>query len=219
MLDANARGSGPFDRDSLTEDYELGLKVAETGGTSAFLRLRGDDGRLVATRAFFPSRLQTAVRQKTRWICGIALQGWDRMGWTNNPLDVWMRLRDRRGPLTALVLFIAYLLIVLSGILFAADALGLGRPPVLTPLTEALLLANAASLIWRALWRGVFTACEYGAGEGARAILRIPLSNFVSIMAARRAVALYVGSLRGSILRWDKTEHRGHPSIGGPAAA
>ncbi len=72
-------------------------------------------------------------------------------------LDGWMRLRDRRGPLAALVLFAAYLLIVLSAGLVIAHHLGFGRGPAITPLTETLLLINAASLAWRALWRGVFT--------------------------------------------------------------
>jgi adsorption protein B len=53
-----------------------------------------------------------AVRQKTRWIHGIALQSWDRMGWMGRPVDVWMALRDRRGPLVALVLGAAYALLL-----------------------------------------------------------------------------------------------------------
>ncbi|MBB3033493.1 adsorption protein B [Erythrobacter lutimaris] len=212
-LDARADGRGPFDAESLTEDYELGLNIFEAGGQGTFLRVRGDDGALVATRAYFPRQLETAVRQKTRWICGIALQGWDRMGWSSRPLDGWMRLRDRRGPFAALVLFVAYLLIVVSGILLAAQSFGVATHAAFTPLTEALLIANGASLVWRALWRAVFTAREYGIGEGVRAVVRIPVSNLIAIMAGRRAVAQYVGSLRGAILRWDKTEHRDHPAI------
>ena len=94
----------PFDEDSLTEDYELGVKVAALGGRSRFLRVRGEDGQLIATRAYFPGQLGPAVRQKARWMHGIALQGWDRLGWTGGPGEWWMRLRDRRGPLSALVL-------------------------------------------------------------------------------------------------------------------
>lgn len=213
-LDRLSAGRGPFDEESLTEDYELGLKVFEAGGTGAFLRVRGDDGTLVATRAYFPHRLETAVRQKTRWVCGIALQGWDRMGWSGSLLDGWMRLRDRRGPLAALVLFVAYLLVFLSGAMLIAGQLGIGHGAVLTPLTWTLLVANAASLAWRALSRGIFTTREYGVREGLLAVLRIPVSNVIAIIAGRRAVAQYVASLRGAMLPWDKTEHVGHPSIG-----
>ena len=218
-LDAQSTGQGPFDAASLTEDYELGLKVAEAGAKTAFLRVRGDDGALVATRAYFPHRLESAIRQKSRWVCGIALQGWDRMGWTGNLLDGWMRLRDRRGPLAALVLFTAYLLLMISGALIVLQQLGLARPVPLTPLTQTLLIANAFSLAWRAAWRCAFTAREYGMAEGLRAILRIPLSNIIAIMAGRRAVSQYVASLHGGRVRWEKTDHHGHPSIGQRAVA
>ena len=35
---AERRGGLPFDADSLTEDYELGLRIAEAGGRPAFIR-------------------------------------------------------------------------------------------------------------------------------------------------------------------------------------
>ncbi|NCP18600.1 MAG: glycosyl transferase family protein [Erythrobacter sp.] len=219
LLDAAAKGRGPFDADSLTEDYELGLRIAEGGGRTAFLRARGEDGRLVATRAYFPRHLTTAVRQKTRWICGISLQGWDRMGWGGNLLDGWMRLRDRRGPMAALVLFAAYMLVIVTGALVLLGHFGLARPVELSPLVEVLLYANGAGLVWRAVNRAAFTAREYGWREGLRAVLRIPLSNIIAIMAGRRAVAQYVATLRGGMLQWDKTEHRGHPSLARQATA
>ena len=76
----DAVSDGPFSVESLTEDYELGLRIHALGGRSRFMRVRGEDGSLIATRALFPSRLDEAVRQKARWVHGIALQGWDRLG-------------------------------------------------------------------------------------------------------------------------------------------
>ena len=67
--------SGPFAADSLTEDYELGLLVSRGGAKGRFLRLRDHLGELVATRAYFPATLEESVRQKTRWVHGIAFQG------------------------------------------------------------------------------------------------------------------------------------------------
>ncbi|QYU70539.1 glycosyl transferase family protein [Leptolyngbya sp. 15MV] len=110
---AASRGDGPFASECLTEDYEMGVEVGAIGGRSRFLRLRTAEGRLIATRAYFPARIDHAVRQKTRWLHGIAFQSWDRLGWRAHPADFWMRLRDRRGPLTALVLAVAYLALVL----------------------------------------------------------------------------------------------------------
>jgi adsorption protein B len=201
----------PFASDSLTEDYELGLGIAAQGGTCRFVRMRGEDDRLIATRAFFPNRFDHVVRQKSRGVLGIALQGWDRVGWSGGLLDGWMRARDRRGPLAALVLLIGYALVVLTALSGGAWLAGVGEPVPLTPLLKALLLANLAAFAWRAAMRLVFAAQEYGAAEGVAALLRLPLANVIAILAGRRAVFAYARSLRGAVAAWDKTEHDVHP--------
>jgi adsorption protein B len=176
-----------------------------------FLRVRGDDGQLVATRACFPDRLDSAVRQKTRWIHGIAFQCWDRLGWSVRPAELWMRMRDRRGPLNALVLTTAYLLLAIAGILWGAAMLGHERPWVGGALIDFLLMANMASFIWRSAVRFAFTAREYGWREGIWALWRIPLTNIIAIMAGRRALFAYLRSFGGSPPPWDKTHHHAHP--------
>jgi len=204
-------GAGPFSVDSLTEDYELGLKIKAIGGRAWFLRARGEDGRLVATRACFPPTLPQAVRQKARWVHGIAFQGWDRLGWTGGLAESWMRLRDRRGPLAALVLFAAYALLVLAAALWLAQNLGFGHPWRPTGTLRAVLWINLASFAWRTAMRFAFTSREYGWAEGARAVLRLPHANIIAIMAGRRALIAYVRSLMGAQLRWEKTSHHAHP--------
>jgi len=204
---------GPFAADCLTEDYELGLLVSLGGGKSSFLRLRDQFGDLVATRAFFPSRIEDAVRQKARWVHGIAFQGWDRLGWKGGLIDMWMAVRDRRGPLTAIVLAAAYLLIVIEAVLGVARLSGWQGPHAISPVLAAMLAASFAAFVWRALWRFGFTAREYGLAEGVLAVLRIPVANVISIMAGRRAIMSYIRSLRGSQPDWDKTAHFGHPAI------
>lgn len=217
-------GTAPFEADSLTEDYELGLSVAENGGTCRFLRYRHTDGELVATRAYFPNRLDHVVTQKTRWVHGIAFQGWDRLGWVPDErkasfAEVWMRMRDRRGPLTALVLFTGYLLLGLSAFAWVASEVGVGQPLPLSATLKLLLAANFAAFVWRAAMRFMFTAREYGPTEGFRAILRIPITNIVAIMAGRRALVSYVRSLVGAGIVWDKTPHFDHPSRDNAAPA
>jgi adsorption protein B len=201
----------PFASDSLTEDYELGLGIAAAGGRCRMVRARGEDGRLVATRALFPNRLDHVVRQKGRWVLGIALQGWDRIGWTGGMLEGWMRARDRRGPLAALVLLTGYVLVLLTALGGIALLAGMGEPVPLTPLLAALLIANLAAFGWRAAMRFVFAAREYGLAEGLRAVLRLPLANVIAIIAGRRAVFAYVRTLGGRAAAWDKTEHDVHP--------
>ncbi|MDJ0979962.1 MAG: glycosyl transferase family protein [Erythrobacter sp.] len=202
----------PFEANSLTEDYELGLAVDAMGGASRFVRVRGEDGRIVATRAFFPSKLSHVVRQKTRWIHGIALQGWDRVGWTGSAVETWMRARDRRGPLTALVLLVGYTLLALTLVLWVAIAMGSASKAPVSPLLVWLLAANFAAFLWRVAWRFGFTAQTHGWAEGMRAVLRIPFTNVIAILAGRRAVAAYGRTLLGRAVEWDKTPHFTHPA-------
>lgn len=204
--------AAPFDADALTEDYELGLKVAEMGGQSRFLRLRDGDGRLIATRSYFPATLDAAVRQKTRWLHGIAFQGWEHMGWGTTTGDAWMRLRDRRGPIGALLLAIAYLLLALAGLTFALELVGVLPAIELSGGLKMLLWINLAMLLWRAAWRFGFTRSIYGWKQGAMAVLRIPVGNIIAIMAARRAITAYLRSFAGVMPTWDKTAHDRHPS-------
>lgn len=205
-----AGAEGPFASECLTEDYELGWLIARSGGRSRFLRVRDASGELVATRACFPATISTAVRQKTRWIHGIAFQSWDRLGWSRRPVDVWMALRDRRGPLTALV--VAYLLVVIWTILALARAAGWGHGIEPSADWRVMLWASFLALVWRTAMRMAFTAREYGAIEGLRSALRIPIANTIAILASRHAVAAYVRSLRGRPLVWDKTAHSLHPT-------
>lgn len=203
----------PFCADSLTEDYELGLAIAEGGGSCRFVRARCDeDGSLIATRAYFPTSLGQAVRQKTRWVHGIALQGWDRIGWSQGFIETWMRARDRRGPLTSLVLAIGYILLALTLAIWSLNLVGIGQPIVMTPLLKLLLTINLCAFAWRAVMRFAFTARNYGFVEGVLAIVRIPLSNVIAIIAGRRAVFAYLRTLFGHSPIWDKTQHDTHPA-------
>lgn len=114
---AVARDGAPFDENSLTEDYELGLTVGAMGGRTLFARVaERAGGRPVAVRAYFPASFETAVRQKSRWMIGIALAGWDRTGWgaAGAISDHWMRMRDRRVTLAIPVLVLGYCAFVLS---------------------------------------------------------------------------------------------------------
>jgi len=209
------QGDGsPFAADSLTEDYELGLAIAAAGGRCRFVRARGEDGRLIATRAYFPHSFDTVVRQKSRWVLGISLQGWDRVGWSGGLIETWMRARDRRGPLTALVLLVGYVLVLLTGLMGVLVLAGFAPPIRVTPLLAAVLAANALAFAWRIGMRFAFTAREYGVGEGLWAIARLPLANVIAIIAGRRAVFAYIAALMGRAAAWDKTEHEANPAPG-----
>lgn len=210
----------PFEAESLTEDYELGLRVAALGLPARFVRLRdGTDGDLVATRAYFPDTIDTAVKQKARWMTGIALAGWDRTGWGArwSAAELWMRMRDRRAPLAVLALVAAYLALVGWGISITAHALlGTAAPPIDSGMA-ALLTCNGVLLAWRLAVRARATGVEHGWREGLWAIPRAVVANYIAMLAARRAVSRYVATLSGAAARWDKTAHRFPTSLPGGA--
>ncbi len=205
---ANMRGGDPFDRDSLTEDYEIGLRLADFGGRGAFVRLPGAGPQsMVGVRAHFPATLEAAVRQKSRWITGIALAGWDRLGWRGGWAEAWMRAHDRRALIGAVVLLAGYVALALTAGLWAAHIAFGSMPPAITPTLEVLLSLSGFVLLWRLAVRCFFVTRAYGWREGLRAIPRAVIGNVIAIMAARRALWLYLRMRREGIVRWDKTAH------------
>lgn len=212
---ADDLGGAPFDPASLTEDYELGLRVAARGGKAALVRIPGGKrGGIVATREHFPATLDAALRQKTRWLLGIALSGWDRIRWQGGIADRYMLLRDRKALLSALIIILAYVAgtayagtIVLSALIAEARAL-----PAVVERGSALgglLTLTSALLIWRLLVRAAFTGRQHGRVEALRSIPRAFVANIINVLAAFRAIGRYIRILRyREMPRWDKTAHR-----------
>ena len=196
----------PFAGSSMTEDYEVGLRVGALGLRTMFVRIPATPSErgIVATRGHFPATLGDAVRQKARWLGGIALSGWDRLGWEGGLGERWMRMRDRRGPLAALLLIAAYSAALLWSQLWLAEALGAPVQARMDPILTLLLTINFGLLAWRALMRAGFTASAYGWGEGLMSIPRLVVGNVIAMLAAARAVSLH---LSGGAKRWDKTRH------------
>ncbi|QUT05308.1 glycosyl transferase family protein [Sphingobium phenoxybenzoativorans] len=205
---AKAQDGLPFDPASLTEDYEIGLRIAENGGRGIFVRMLDNRRKPVCTREHFPETLSAAIHQKARWMIGISLSGWDRLGWKGGIAELWMRLRDRRSALAALILFAAYLAFILWIFLTAAGWLGLYSARPVSPLLVDLLWFNGVLMAWRVAMRALFVIRFYGVEQGLRSIPRTIFANFIAILAAARAVRIYIGMLRGQPLVWDKTQHR-----------
>jgi adsorption protein B len=196
----------PFADGSMTEDYEVGLRIGGLGLKSMFVRIPAQPGEagVVATRGHFPGSLGAAVRQKARWLGGIALSGWDRLGWGGGLGERWMRMRDRRGPLAALLLLAGYAAALLWIQLWLAEALGAPVKARLDPSLVLLLTINFWLLAWRVLMRVVFTTSAYGWRQGVLSIPRLVVGNLIAMLAAGRAVSLHFG---GGARRWEKTHH------------
>ncbi|MFT3966597.1 MAG: glycosyl transferase family protein [Sphingobium sp.] len=205
---AEDRQGRPFDPDSLTEDYELGLRIGERGGRGILVRMRDAQDELVATREYFPDTVRDAVRQKARWTVGIALAGWDRLGWGRGWTEAWMRLHDRRSLLAAFVLAAGYGGILMAALLEGLSLAGALQPAPLPDPLFFLLRANALLLAWRLMVRMLFVHRAYGREEALRSAPRMLVGNLIAIMAAYRAVILYLKLWGGGALHWDKTAHR-----------
>lgn len=210
---ASDRHGRPFDPGSLTEDYELGLRIGDQGGRGILMRIRDAQGELIATREYFPDTMNTAVRQKARWIVGIALAGWDRLGWGTSFVEAWMRLHDRRSLLAALILVAAYAGLVAGAVVQFATLLGIGESSALPDPLPLLLLVNGGLLVWRVAMRMLFVHRAYGMVEALRSVPRMAIANIIAMMAARRAIGIYMGLWAGRALLWDKTVHR-FPDLG-----
>ncbi|MBJ7441120.1 MAG: glycosyl transferase family protein [Sphingopyxis sp.] len=214
------RGGDPFRCNSLTEDYELGMVIGAYGLRTRFVDETGLAGDRVVSRGAFPDRADAAVRQKARWIAGIALAGWDHLGWPGSRRDGptvqpsriwlarWMLWRDRRAPLAALILLAAYAGMLLTAFGWAGQVLFGWEAVAVSDGIRMLLALNALLLVWRLAMRSLFAGRCYGWREAAWAVPRAFVANVIAMLAARRAMLIYWRILRSGEVVWDKTEHR-----------
>lgn len=120
-----------------------------------------------------------------------------------------MRLHDRRALVSALVLLAAYLGAIMTITSRALQAVGLSiGEPIMSPTVRSLLIASSLLLAWRLAMRALLVARVYGWVEGLRSIPRSVIANIIAVMAAYRAVGLYLKIRREGCVAWDKTTHR-----------
>ncbi|MDP9112299.1 MAG: glycosyl transferase family protein [Acidobacteriota bacterium] len=204
-LEALARASDNrvFEPASLTEDYESGLRLYRLGCRQVFipltrLQLGGRD--FVATREFFPTKWTTALAQRTRWVTGIALQGWERFGWAGTRSEIYWLWRDRKGLL-------GNPLAVVANIVFLYG-LATAMWSRMTPLAVELSSVTLAFQLVRVIIRMGCVARVYGFVFALGVPLRLPYANVLNAAATVKAVARYANArMRRLPLRWIKTEH------------
>lgn len=209
---------GPFNENSLTEDYDLATRIHHLGFPQAFVRLpqtlKGKTKRqCVCSKALFPDELGPSVRQKARWLIGIAFQGRDEFQWSGNIFQRYMFFRDRKAIITAPLTIAAYFLLLNTLILIVAPYLwrdfpGFGVLIGQQPWLSTVLSLNVAFLALRALQRIWHVGAIYGPFHAVMSFFRIPVGNLINFLATLRAFRLYYRARReGRALAWDKTEH------------
>lgn len=210
-----------FNPGSLTEDYDISLRLRELGMRQVFVRVRvpsdskgpGHADEYIAVREYFPNSFRAAYRQKARWILGIALQGWANVGWKGNLATKYILFRDRKALVTSQVGFLAYF-VVLNVVLMELVHLLLPDSywfPQLVPVDSWLwwlMIINALLLSNRVLHRAIFMTHYYGWRQGLLSAPRQIWANVVNFFACNRALRQFAGHLLyGRHLGWDKTQH------------
>jgi adsorption protein B len=200
---AKASSNRLFEPEALTEDYENGLRLFRLGCSQAFVPISksSSGGRdFVVTREFFPASWNAALRQRTRWVTGIALQGWQRFGWSGKPGEVYWLWRDRKG-LIANPLSLAANIVFVYGM---ATSMWMRVSPLQARLATATMALQIVRLGIRALCVGRIYGFIFSLGVPVRAVY----ANALNTAATMQAVARFTWArLRGKPLKWLKTEH------------
>ena len=207
---ARERANQVFDPASLTEDYEIGVYSYQAGYSQVFVPLRRSAKGLVATREYFPRRVRSAIRQRTRWVTGIALQCWERSGWRGSWLTRYWFWRDRKGLLTN-QLSLATNVLFLLGLADWLQSIMQHRPwafAVANPLVVRLCWMTTILQCVRLALRTVCVARIFGIAFALGVPVRMFHGNFINCCASMGALRRYLDSrLHRRPLVWLKTEH------------
>lgn len=226
---ALSHGQLAFDVESLTEDYEIGLKLRLAGKLTLFAadtveherEVRGIGGvvrrqrvkEFIATREFFPTGFRASIRQRSRWVLGIGFQTWEKVGW-KGPLPVLYTLyRDRRALVSHLVALGAYLVLLYCGIRLAHGWASGHEWTFSRVFPEGsflfwLVIVNTALVAWRMGVKVATLKRVYGWPLSLMSIARFPVANIVSFAATLSAARQYIAhKITKKPLRWKKTDH------------
>jgi len=200
-----------FDPKSLTEDYDTGYCFHALGFRQVFLPVRMEPGGAVATREYFPRTFRTAARQRSRWVAGIALQGWERHGWQVPWRQAYWFWRDRKG-LAGNLLSPAINLLFLYGCAgYFTSACGCQPWRLGALIDQRLAIVYSATFMLSAMQTGMrvwLCSRVYGWRFAAGAPLRMPWANLVNCAATTAALVQFIRARRSrQTLAWRKTEH------------
>jgi adsorption protein B len=231
-----ADGDGiAFDVQSLTEDYDIGIRLRAKGLKEIFVRFPvvGDprtanrstafgmsprEASVICVREYFPNTMSTAVRQKSRWIIGIVYQGFKNHKWTASPAVNYFLWRDRKGGVSNFVSFLSTLIFLQLTALYVYQLLVTDAYRFLSIFEgdrwlTTLLAANFFLMMNRMLQRAFFVTTYYGLFEGLLSAPRLVWGNLINFMANWRAIRQVIKQGDPRRVAWDKTTHD-FPSLG-----
>lgn len=215
-----------FNTNSLTEDYELGCSLFELkrkGILAQFDILRSQtvirglwrrkkEVRLVrervAVREFFPDRFSLAVRQKSRWVIGISLQGWEHLGWKGNFWMKYMFYRDRKALLTNVLNILGYIIIPYWFFGYVRYQQGMGPRVVESSWLWKIIVIDTIFMAHRFGQRIVAVKQISGWTRALMSVPRLAVGNAINFAATIVAIRqFFAAKLSGSQVAWQKTAH------------
>jgi adsorption protein B len=200
-----------FEPAALTEDYEIGFRIRALGLRQKYVPIHIRHGRPIATREYFPQPFWHAVRQRCRWVMGIALQSWEFHTARETFEQLYWFWRDRKGLAGNLIAPFMNLLFLYGGATWAIAKIthqpwNLARE---TPQATELALVGLALQALHASIRTCCSARIYGWRFAATTTPRMFVANLLNAVATARAIRTYAAArLAGKNLKWAKTDHR-----------
>jgi adsorption protein B len=194
---------------TVTEDYILGIEAKRAGFRSIFAALSApaEEGvDYVATREFFPQHLEASIKQKTRWVYGIAFEAMHKLGWQGQRWDIYFFLRDRKGMITNFLAPASVVLMIL-GLAGLIDPEALPRE--MYRLFQWSLSFNLLAVVFRYVARLAASYRVYGRLDWFGVAIRWPISLYINMAATFRAWKIYLGEseFATSPIVWSKTTH------------
>lgn len=204
---------------TLTEDYYLGLTCYDLNIKAHFAaeyiekydkikKINIID--YIATREYFPTHFMASVRQKTRWIMGICLQGYEqKKRKSGNFFASYFLWRDRKNLWAAPVFVLSLLFISYYLLTFLIS----GRWPYLNyspyqQFLNSIIWVNLALSVSSVLRRMFLVAQVYDIFTSLMVPVRWLVSYFVNNIATFNAVGVWGKSkIKGQLPKWSKTDH------------
>jgi adsorption protein B len=194
---------------TVTEDYILGIEAKRSGFRSIFAALseRAEQGaNYVATREFFPQHLEASIKQKTRWVYGIAFEAMHKLGWQGQSWDIYFFLRDRKGMITNFLApaSVALMILALAGLIDPET-----MPREMYWLLQWSLSLNLLAAACRYVARLTSSYRVYGRLDWLGVAIRWPVSQYINMIATFRAWKIYLGESQFATapIVWSKTTH------------
>lgn len=228
----NHRNGLPFATNTLTEDYSTALQIRLHGLREIFVtqyvyRTKWRKrwyffGAIhpyvvkdyIATRAMFPTEYMKSVRQKSRWVLGIAFEEWINTGWSGNFTTIYTLIHDRKSLFTHLITGLFFIFIPFW-IFYAIYTSGKPDYPTLQDLFTAYpwvwkaIIISSFLMLVRIIERMIALFRIYGI---IPAILSVPLilyGNIINLHALLRAYSqfIFLPKTKTGSKKWDKTDH------------